>query len=455
MITWARFRRINPIEAQALPSVTGCLMFIAAFLLGAATAAHAQSGAPGDTLYLLAGTTSGDAAATYAVNLYSVDAGKAEFLRQIFGPDQGMFDAREDRDGHIYVMDYWATRVSVIHEARPAEGDVVLFPGGLGKPGTRGNVSFYYPAWGVTSGTKATDCLLLPHLEKDGIWSITRVLADRNGHDPRVTTGSGVEFLAPYGSYQYSGDAGQPAPPTPPSAKIVDHKVALLALGGREVFVSLGDVPDRLIPQPQPSGMPGLFVNVLARTSDYLIVSAVEPSGGAAPTAVYVEGRASHKWSVISIPSIEPASRVFGNWLATSVEEPAVGHPMESPGVDNERAAGNLARPQPVPPTRLLYGLDGGFYMPGRLELDNLMDRRRITIETGQQDSQILNVDPGGNVLYRVNDKIYSAQIQGDRVGPSTLVVQGEDVPEVHWVFWSAAPPPSPSATSGPKAPSR
>jgi hypothetical protein len=41
------------------------------------------------------------------------------------------------------------------------------------------------------------------------------------------------------------------------------------------------------------------------------------------------------------------------------------------------------------------------------------------------------------NRLYRVNDPIYSAQIEGDKLGPPTPVVKNDDVPEVHWVFWS------------------
>jgi hypothetical protein len=40
-------------------------------------------------------------------------------------------------------------------------------------------------------------------------------------------------------------------------------------------------------------------------------------------------------------------------------------------------------------------------------------------------------------VLYRVNDAIYQARIDGEQLKDITLVVKGEDVPEVHWAFWS------------------
>jgi hypothetical protein len=69
--------------------------------------------------------------------------------------------------------------------------------------------------------------------------------------------------------------------------------------------------------------------------------------------------------------------------------------------------------------------------------LDNLEDGSRITIDTGQEDSEILTVRDDGLVLYRVNDSIFSAQIEGDKLSKPLLVVKDEDVPEVHWVFWS------------------
>ena len=55
---------------------------------------------------------------------------------------------------------------------------------------------------------------------------------------------------------------------------------------------------------------------------------------------------------------------------------------------------------------------------------------------TGQEDSEILQVK-GDIVLYRINDTIYQAKIVGDQLKDSTMVVKDEDVPEIHWAFWS------------------
>ena len=51
-------------------------------------------------------------------------------------------------------------------------------------------------------------------------------------------------------------------------------------------------------------------------------------------------------------------------------------------------------------------------------------------------DSEILDVS-GDIVLYRVNDAIYQARITGNQINDKKILVKDEDVPEIHWVFWS------------------
>src|ERR1035441_9519331 len=77
-----------------------------------------------------------------------------------------------------------------------------------------------------------------------------------------------------------------------------------------------------------------------------------------------------------------------------------------------------------------------GEWWPGQLELINLDSGGVIEIKTGQSDSEILTV-LGSEVLYRVNTQIYKATIAADKVGQSTLVVDDDDVPEIHWAFKS------------------
>jgi hypothetical protein len=59
-----------------------------------------------------------------------------------------------------------------------------------------------------------------------------------------------------------------------------------------------------------------------------------------------------------------------------------------------------------------------------------------ITWQTGQGDSEILLVR-GNSVIYRVNDILYSARIEGTTLGSPQLLAQDEAVPDMHWAFSS------------------
>ncbi len=80
-----------------------------------------------------------------------------------------------------------------------------------------------------------------------------------------------------------------------------------------------------------------------------------------------------------------------------------------------------------------MYPIDQ--YRPGILVLQNLEDGRKIRVETGQEDSEVLAVR-GQTILYRVDDTIYQASIVGTRLQNISVAVKDDNVPEVHWVFW-------------------
>lgn len=62
-----------------------------------------------------------------------------------------------------------------------------------------------------------------------------------------------------------------------------------------------------------------------------------------------------------------------------------------------------------------------------------------FTVHTGQEDSEVIAIDnPSGTVIYRINDEIFSARIEGTRLGSPTLIMKGCDVQNIHWAFWSA-----------------
>lgn len=163
-----------------------------------------------------------------------------------------------------------------------------------------------------------------------------------------------------------------------------------------------------------------------------------------ASTDVFVHDRVKDRWNEMQIEGNQSRHRLFGSWLATTV---AMFNPdnKPSPGRENERGAeafgdygiaGSKGNPGNARFPVVRGQFDFASFQPGVLILQNLQDGRKIRIETGQEDSEPLNVN-GDVVLYRINDGIYQAKIVGNKLQGIMLLVKDEDVPEIHWVFWS------------------
>lgn len=153
------------------------------------------------------------------------------------------------------------------------------------------------------------------------------------------------------------------------------------------------------------------------------------------PVLAYVYDRQRKSWTTLRLPTpaAGPASRIFGDWLATPVvlKRTAPLNPEELPR--------NWGRYSPNP---FLYDTR----LTDQIQLNNLADGRVITMHTGAEGSEVLDINASGQMLYRVNDEILEAQIEGNKVGPAKMLVKDEHVPEVNWVFWSRAKPPAAAA---------
>jgi hypothetical protein len=152
-------------------------------------------------------------------------------------------------------------------------------------------------------------------------------------------------------------------------------------------------------------------------------------------TTFFLHERVRNRWSELPVEGDLSRCRLFDPWLATTVVMNNPNH-RPNPGKENERyiTDGNPHdESAPFPNVRDMYPIDE--YRPGILVLQNLEDGRKIRVETGQEDSEVLAVR-GQIVLYRVNDTIYQASIVGTRLQNISVAVKGDDVPEVHWVFW-------------------
>jgi hypothetical protein len=218
-------------------------------------------------------------------------------------------------------------------------------------------------------------------------------------------------------------------------AKIRDNRVEIQGPSVTSLL-ALDSSPPSIPPERTQARWYALYI--VAVSARFFVVAFTADgyaSRGLAPGALsttYVHDRRLNTWREIkSACSVPYARRIFGDWLATIVEihKPDQADPP-NPGRENES-----------PKVADLYARYAGLYtsIPGILLLDNLEDGRRITINTGQEDSEILAVRSDGLVLYRVNDSIFAAQIEGNKLAKPSLVVKDLDVPQIHWAFWSAA----------------
>jgi hypothetical protein len=81
------------------------------------------------------------------------------------------------------------------------------------------------------------------------------------------------------------------------------------------------------------------------------------------------------------------------------------------------------------------YGEGSLAEIPGILLLDNLKNGTHLEINTGEEDSEILNIT-GGHVCYRVNDSIFEAEITGSGIEGKRELGHAPELESAHWAFW-------------------
>lgn len=370
--------------------------------------------------------------------------------------DSGVARVYSDGDGDLYVL--WSAVspkfITVLRGDRPADPLTYPYNPKVLGPG------FFYTSGNTIAGSSAYGGSLLY-----GKWSamVLAFLAHPAPGEEAVRRARWRDFLDLHVAGTSAGPCG---PDGTLGAQVNGANVALPSIsgGGRTERVAIAPAPASLPPSQRGVGRCwGRGVNVLGANARWLVyslaprarlpkpntltffskggeVSVTCPDVGSGrhapgPTKAYVYDRARRKLRAMMLPTNRsaPDVRLYGDWLVTAVEVGAP-HNTYHPGAANEREYGSLA----LPGTRSNYeGWATYFYLPGELEFDNLADGRKLTIHTGQEDTEILEVRPDGLVLYRANNQIFAARIRGDHVGPRVLVAADVDVPEVHWVLWT------------------
>lgn len=388
-------------------------------LLFAAASVFDASDPPRD-LYALAATPTPYSPETFPARLYRIKPDKTlELIRGVVSATDGVYSVSAGGDtlSVAYPLPT-PTSISIVHKSDPARVDNLQFnPKAMTVDGFKASLAL------VKGETVQILPLIASRMPRK--LDFVRAVLEPPGASPRVTSGSADD----YGHILADGAAGGP-----------EFGFSLIAeTSGNDIVVDAGEAQGKvdILDPAVPIANRNIQVLIVAANDRFLIALQVrkpgEMSSAASTTINYVHNRKRGSWTAVDVPGNASSQRLFGDWLAT-IKQTWSPNNTTNPGRKEERGYGTPN----LPNVQLQYaGFRGrNQVIPGVLILTNLDDGRRIAIETHMEDSEILDVD-GDEVLYRVNDAIYQAEIKGTALGPATAVAKDEDVPEVHWVFRS------------------
>lgn len=418
--------------------------------------------AGGETLFLLTGTSMADTSQTFPARLYTASAaGKLSLFREVVPGTEGITEVLDDTEDKIYVafpsntgISRAPTKLGVIDKRAPAVGGVLTFnptvmlvyPQAMATAAGQGLNSYaLFTLFPEPPPTLNGHSAFMRFIQSDAT-TLVAIAGNEPTKGPRVTRNE----WGLYSHLTFYGSPGGPGEYFTPQA-LAEGGDLVMHLGGKVIVVDQS-------PPPLRPAANGHGIRIVAVNRRFVVTWFFPASDRSAPAVFYVHDRQLGKWRDLKFQWSIPQSRIFGPWLATiaATYEGAEGVWRDpNPGHSDE---GNYWVKDVLPDVRLEFG-DMRMYwvIPGMLVLDNLGDGRRITLQTNEEDSEILDVRKDGLVLYRINDSIFSARIEGDKLSAPTLVVKDDDVPEVHWAFWSnaevktetkpkAAPPAPPAA---------
>jgi hypothetical protein len=402
---------------------------------GQSKAAGVKRLSPASPIYLIAATPlQSGSPLTYPAALYGVSGkGKLLLIRQLFTADQYFRDIGDDLDGKMYVAGQ--NGVFVIHQDDPTREDYVPFE----------NYDDF-PCWGVVRGEQLPSAM-----QYCFTCQLMKVLGDAQPGKPRVGPGEWAAFKL----LQYEGEIGGPFQIQPPLAQIAG--VNLVMPYSFRPNVVIAELPHEF----ETPASKRVTVDIVASTDRYLVLwcllnsmagqGSIDASNPPhiEPLQLLVLHRPTGRWQKLELPTAvtsntHPPVRIFGDWLVTTIMEWRPGpHTSGAPVTEHGRPL-----PNELPVVREYVNQFVNLHIPGKLVLQNLSDGGKLTLSTGQDDSEIIAIRTDGEMLYRVNDSIYSAEIvprsiatgpNGDRVTDSRLIVRDVDVAQVHWAFWGPA----------------
>lgn len=399
------------------------LCVVAVYLIGSGAIVGGEStaNAPG-TLYLLAGTATNYHEGRFPVDLYRVGGNQAlRFVREIVSQSNGLFSVHASKDAiFVNYPSVNPTSVSVIHIGTPANGDDVVFNS------ETSHINPIESAMAQPGGLLAVELFPIDSNDAEANAHHEASLVSVSSERGPVSRRIGRDHWTDYGSLRWDGGTDDPEPAMPLYASLAGKNVVVIV--GRHV-IPIDSIPPAIAKvgeQKRPV--------ILAASQDYLVLSfkytQAEMTRLGTSKQVFVHDRVRNLWGTLMLDGNLASSRLFGVWLATRVENYDVSH-KPGPGRDHESNGTG-------PNVQEFYEqlTEQNYSFPGLLVVQNLADGRKVRIQTDQEDSEILWVG-NDSVLYRVNDVIYQAKIAGDKAQDTTVIVKDENVPEIHWAFWS------------------
>lgn len=375
-----------------------------------------------DAIYLVEATPPSPGPDSFPAALYTVgENGKLVLIRQLFTAEQHFRDFGDDLHGKLYVAGQKG--VFIIHEDDPTREDFVRY------------ANFDdFPCWGIVHDDTTPSAMQYCFTDK-----LMKVLGDAAPSKPRVSQGDWAAFKF----LQYSGENGGPLQMQQPLAEIAG--INLVMPYSFQPDVVLAQLPTEFSAKPELKRL----VWILGSTDRYLVVWVLPQyiAGGsidvgnprhAEPLQVLVLYRLTNRWRTVELPTAVTSNarapvRIFGDWLVTAVREWSP-HKIEGTVVEHGKPL-----PNESPAVREYENQLVNLHVPGKLVLQNLGDDRKLMLDTGREDSEVIAIRPDGEILYRVNDSIYLAKIAGDQITSSKLIVRDVDVPQIHWAFWGPA----------------
>ncbi len=384
----------------------------------------ARTGAQG-AWYFLSGTSTEDTEKHYPSFLYTSDTrNKLRVVRQIVAGEHGVHSIHTyETVAFVAYPHLPPSSVSVVHLDTPNLADDILFN----------------PKGDVVIDDRLAMAEPREHDVKELMWlvppgnipggTVLSLAANVSGKGERILRDAWSE----YSSLRFQG---YPGGPVAASALLGAFEGDSIGIKFSNKYVVVDTIPRSISPSARRE-TPYYLVVSDAYLAFGILHSLADLQSGAlskqTTETIYLHDRRANRWSTMTLEGTCSRRRIFGPWLASIVQYWNPNH-APNPGASNERNV----ETDTLPNVRELYTVFAGqkCSIPGDLALRNLRTGQTIAFHTGQEDSEILRVE-GETVLYRVNDTIYQAKIGGDQLKDATVVVKDEDVPEIHWAFWS------------------